>query len=539
MVIKTIRIILLFSLIFIYGNATPSNIQNHSPQLHFTQEEQDYLQQKKEILVCDFSEWMPYVGHNDSETFGIVYDYFQTFGSRIGKPIRFIRAAGTIDCAKNVAEGKVDAVASIDNVPNTYNNIISTDSYGKDFLALITEIKTPFITSMNSIENETLAVLKHYKNLHAYLLNAYPNLNLIYVDTIKEGFEKVAKGEIYGIINIYRVAAYNIRREYVGTLKINTKVGKLVATAHIGINTNNKILRNIFNKAIGSITREEKQLMIDRWMRAEQVVKYDYRLLGIIIILFFIIFFSLLSNQYRERRKQKELLSKQSKLAGMGTMINNIAHQWRQPLNRINSNIAVINAVLDSKNINNEILEKKISNIKNNTQYMSETIESFIHFFHPKKTSNSFLIEQMTQQTLDLLGSRLQGIEVNIKCKKDLTIETFENELQQVFLIILHNAVDHLESNTIEKPLIKILIKELNGNVLIMLEDNAKGIKEESIEKIFEPYYTTKFKSEGTGLGLYMAKILVESSMHGYLSAKNIKGGASFTITLPKGKKNA
>ena len=494
---------------------------------------------KKEILVCDFAEWMPYVGHNDSETFGIVYDYFQAFGSKIGIPVRFVRAPGTVDCAQKVAEGEADAVASIDNVPNTYKHIVSSESYGEDFLSLVTNIETPFITSIQSIEGESLAVLKHYKNLHAYLRKAYPNLKLIYVDTIKEGFEKVAKGEIYGIINIYRVAAYTIRREYVGVLKINTKVGQLITHAHIGLSSDNEILKNIFNKAIASLSYEEKQLMIDRWMRAEHIVDRNYKLLTGLIVIFLSILLFLLYRQYQERKRQKELLSKQAKLAGMGTMINNIAHQWRQPLHRINSNIAVMNTIMDSEKHDSEMFKKKMSNIKKNTKYMSDTIEDFIHFFHPNKVPETFLVEGMVSRSLDLMGSRIQGIGVDVACSNSIYIHAFENELQQVILIILHNAVDHFMDKNIKDPKINIIIKEVNNSVIIAIEDNGGGIVDMDIEKIFEPYYTTKFVNEGTGLGLYMAKMLVESSMNGHLRVYNTKQGAYFEIAIAKGESHA
>ena len=220
-------------------------------------------------------------------------------------------------------------------------------------------------------------------------------------------------------------------------------------------------------------------------------------------------------------------------------MINNIAHQWRQPLHRINSNIAVMNTILDSEKLDSKMFKKKMSNIKKNTKYMSDTIEDFIHFFHPNKVLETFIVEETVRKSLDLMGSRIQNIDMDVVYNKATYIHSFENELQQVILIILHNAVDHFMDKNIKDPKINIIIKEVNNSVIIAIEDNGGGIAEMDIEKIFEPYYTTKFVNDGTGLGLYMAKMLVESSMNGHLSVHNTKQGAYFEIALAKGKSHA
>ena len=509
-------------------------IKSDNVKIHFTQEEQDYLADKKEIIVCDHANWMPYVGHDDTHTFGILYDHYKAFESKIGVPIRFVRASGTAECAQKVSEGQADVVSTISNAPNIFVNIIPSNTYGQDFIALTTRLETPFVAKMTDLKGKPIGIFGQYKNLIAYLRKIYPSLLFQETDSTEDALNKVINGELYGFIDLYRVAAYTIQREHIGELKINTKVGQLVTKAHVGIRSDNTLLKNIFNKAIADLSMEEKTRMIDHWMRAKQVVKHDYVLEGQIVAIALLIILGLLYYHLKERHRQKVLLAQQAKLAGMGTMINNVAHQWRQPLNRINSNIAVINSILYSETFDRNLIESKMANIKNSTQYMSDTIEDFSNYFSPNKKQTRFILEESLKKALKLMGSRTKDIDITISSSKDVWINSYEKEFQQVILILLNNAIDNFESKLTTDPKIDIVIKERNEKVSLSIHDNGGGIKEQNIDRIFEPYYSTKFSNKGTGLGLYMAKMLIEGSMSGHLSVENRNYGAYFEIKLPK-----
>ena len=512
-------------------------IKNGSSKIHFTQEEQAYLAEKKEITVCDAAKWMPYVGHDEDQTFGIIVDHYKFFSSRIGVPMRFVRDEGLEACVKKVLAGEADVVSSIGS-PNTFVGLTPSDEYGQDFVALVTQLNTPFISDITALEGKVVGVFGQYKNLIAYLGKIYPSLELEKTDSSQDGLNKVARGEWFAFIDVYRVAAYAITREYVGELKINTKVYPLTLRAHVGVHKDNILLQSIFNKAIADLSAEEKTRMIDHWMRAKSVAKPNYVLLGQIIAISLLIILGLLYYHLKERHRQKLLLAQQAKLAGMGTMINNIAHQWRQPLARINSNITVLNSILDSDTDNHKILKTKIANIEDNTQYMSDTIEDFITFFHPDKKQTQFILQDTVAKALSLIESRTKDISISIVSDKDVWINSFEKEYKQVILIILNNAIDNFKSRSTEDPKIDINIKAFNGRVTLSIYDNGGGVKEKDRNRIFEPYYTTKFKSEGTGLGLYVAKMLIENSMGGYLRVKNSNDGAYFEIEVDQGDIN-
>ncbi len=241
-----------------------------------------------------------------------------------------------------------------------------------------------------------------------------------------------------------------------------------------------------------------------------------------------------------EEISQKNIFIKhQARLASMGEMINNIAHQWRQPLNRINSCAAVLSTLSDFSRAEREILECKIQSIEQNTKYMSDTIEDFANFFHPNKEQTRFALQDTIKKTLVLIASRIKKVDITVTSDETVWVYSYEKEYQQVILSILHNAIDNFESKAIVNPKIEIIIKFDKGDTWLCVQDNGSGIDDKDINRIFEPYYTTKFSAEGTGLGLYMAKMIVESSMGGYLGVENRDFGACFTIKIPRGEQDA
>ena len=506
-------------------------------KIELAQAEKSFLENKKEIIVCDYAEWMPYIGHNKGHTFGIVYDYYKAFEKRIGIPIRFVNMPDIPACVAMVAKGHADAVVSM-GTPNTFLEIALSEEFGEDFVALITRLKIPFIGNIKTLEGKKIGVVRHYKNMIAYLHQTYPALQFQMAASTKDGLDKVANGELDAFIDIYRIAAYNIQREHIGELKINTKVSPLIMRAHVGLRKEDVILKNIFNKAIASLSAEEKTRIINHWMRAKEVAKPDYRLIAEIIVAALLILLAFLYYHLRVRYHQKELLDRQAKLAGMGSMINNIAHQWRQPLSRINSNITVLKSLLDSDESQKETIRQKLDSIEENTQYMSDTIEAFMHFFAPGKPKSRCYISHCVHKALNLTGINDKDIEVTVNADKEISLYTYEEELIQVLLIILNNAVDNFKIKSAQNPKIEIQIKSTPERVILSIHDNGGGIAEKETDRIFEPYHTTKFEHEGAGLGLYMAKLLTENSMGGHLIAKNENGGAMFEIILPAGRTN-
>ena len=235
------------------------------------------------------------------------------------------------------------------------------------------------------------------------------------------------------------------------------------------------------------------------------------------------------SKQVEENRIKNEMLFHQAKLASMGEMINNIAHQWRQPLSSINSTVMVMDNILKKENIKNVLLENNLCDIELQTKYMSDTIENFRNFFQPNKQKEDFLLSQAVENTLKIIDTNFQKNKINVDLviDNDNKIKGYQGELIQVLITILNNSKDALLNSNIKD---KKIIINIEDNITI--EDNAGGIKIDTLEKIFEPYFTTKHPNQGTGIGLYMAKMIIESSLNGTIKVENEEKGARFTIAF-------
>lgn len=237
-----------------------------------------------------------------------------------------------------------------------------------------------------------------------------------------------------------------------------------------------------------------------------------------------------------ELKDKEELMIAQSRHAAMGEMISMIAHQWRQPISVVamSANNILMDVELDT--LEAEALKENAQDIINQTQYLSQTIEDFRNFFKPNKQKEIFYVKEVFKDAFSVIGKTLENNNINIleEYCSSCQINSFRKELLQVLINILKNAKEVLVQREIESRYIKIEESSFKDKVIIKISDNAGGIKEELLEKIFEPYFTTKNELEGTGLGLYMSKIIVEKHLLGKLKVYNKEEGACFEITLRK-----
>lgn len=229
-----------------------------------------------------------------------------------------------------------------------------------------------------------------------------------------------------------------------------------------------------------------------------------------------------LSYQINERKKeheaQKQLLIHQSKLAAIGEMLGNIAHQWRQPLTRL-SYIFMNIEYSEKQKVRSELVDEGTQQL----EFMSQTIDDFTNFYAPTKEKESFSVEHEVQNVLELIEPK--EINIILETKEDSILFNYKNEFKQVILNLIVNAKDVLRAREIENPQVSIVIDQK----ILTLCDNAGGIDLENIEKVFEPYFTTK--EQGLGIGLYMSKMIIEKNMGGRLSVENTAEGAKFTIS--------
>jgi len=246
-------------------------------------------------------------------------------------------------------------------------------------------------------------------------------------------------------------------------------------------------------------------------------------------------------------RKKDQVMFQQAKLASLGEMLQNIAHQWRQPLGALMMIIQGFETKFIAGKLDGEFIESRVNDAMLLAQNMSDTLEDFRTFFHPHKIHRRFDLESAIQKAVDLTKYQLAKEKINIALEQteEISIYGYENELTHILLNIINNAKDALIQSTQIHKSIRIYIKKTDTHAIISIIDNAGGIKDAIIGKIFEPYFTTKHKSVGTGIGLYMSKQIVEKHMSGKISCKNIqhkmgnRDGAleqcvMFTIEIPK-----
>ncbi len=249
-------------------------------------------------------------------------------------------------------------------------------------------------------------------------------------------------------------------------------------------------------------------------------------------------------NQTLEQRVQEEILKNkekqkmlfwQSRMASLGQMLANIAHQWRQPLTELSITMFNIKKSAKTNNIQkiDEYYKESLKTIEN----MSRTIDDFSNFFNPNKAKEKFFLDFAIDDALVITKKLLQkdNILINTRYEK---IEVFGvlNELSQVIINLIQNSSEAFIYNRVKEKNIDIIITKEDSFAIIKFKDNAKGASTDIIDKIFEPYFTTKHQNNGTGLGLFMSKMIIEKSLDGIIEVKNLVDGLQFDIKIPLGE---
>lgn len=669
--------------------------------LNLTQEQREYLKDKKELKLCVDPNWLPLEKIENNEHIGITSDFFKLISQMIETPIRLVETKEWTESLEKIKRRECDILSLAEKTPSREKYLNFTKPYFSAPLVIVTKVGVPFVDNLNSIKEKSLAIVRDY-SMEELLKNKYPGINLIEVKSIYEGLAYVQQDKVSGFLDNSLVINYEIQKNNMKDIAIT---GQFEDTYYLSIASRNDetILNEILEKTLLSIDSNTRTNLINKWKNIKYQVETDYKLVleilffGISIIVLFIYWNLKLKDEIRNKEiiqkklkqseekfrtlfdiapvlldafdddrkvilwnkecekvfgwsleeiqkeknpisllypdtliqkeifedfqnndgniykewhpitkdgkeiitrwaniqlpndeiihvgyditqqrknekivqekteqlkiakqqleelnsslenrieseinkntKQQIILMHQSKLAQMGEMVENIAHQWRQPLAQINSLVLLIDMELNKNKFTNSILESKLNEIEILTAYMSKTIDDFKNFFSPNKEKSIFKIQIAIQKALDIVKGtvHLYHIKININVEKDLECNGYLEELQQVILTILNNAIEALVLKKIPSGEIFIDAYKQDNNIVINIQDNALGIDIKYLNKVFEPYFTTKQKSQGTGLGLYMAKMIIENGLEGVLNVENKLNGACFTIKIPQG----
>ena len=521
--------------------------------------EKGYLTKKKSITMCVDPSRMPFEKIEDGKHIGIIADYMNLIQNKIKTPIVLVPTKTWSESLQKVKNKECDILSFAVNSLERQEYLNFTKPFFNLPLVIASDIHTPFIEDIEKIKNQKFGIVKGYA-YETILKVKYPNLQLVPVQNIEEGLELVKKGQIFGFIDNLATVGYHIQNDYIGQLKIS---GKFNEIWDLGIGTRNDepILNTIFEKVTNDISSNHLQQITNKWIPIEYQKEFDYKLLyellAVILVLtsIGIIFYrdyllKKLNAQLNEKIKieiekneeKNRILIQQSRMASMGEMLENIAHQWRQPLSTISVAASGMEIKKEFSTLSDKEFFEAIDHIKKSTQYLSNTIDDFRSFFSKNKKTSLIDISDTIEKSLELMGNSFLHHKINlVKNLKSIETTSLENELIQVLMNILVNAKDALRHTVSAEKYIFIDVEEKDNQIVIQVKDNAGGIDNDIIDKIFEPYFTTKHQFNGTGIGLYMSKLLMEKHLKGELTVKNVEytfmdnnyKGALFEVILP------
>jgi signal transduction histidine kinase len=535
-------------------------------KFYLTEQEKQYLKEKQTIHVCIDPNWMPFEKIEGSEYIGVSAEYMKFFSHKIKTPILLKATTSWSESLTKAQNRECDILSLTVKTQERESYMDYTSSYIDTPIVVATKMGVPFIEDLKYIEDKPLAVVKDYALLKI-LKKDYPNMNIVAVDSITDGLEKVQNGELFGYLDSSPVINYHIQKDYIGILSISGKF-KEVLKLHIATRNDEKLLHVIFQRLIQSIDSKTHQMLQNRWISVNYTVKVDYTLVYKILffsllIIFFIIYWNIRLkkeiqkrhlveqelkelNMTLESRVQKSveeihhkelLLQQQSRLAQMGEIINMIAHQWRQPLGATGAVIIAIQTKIRLKKFDDletfeHYLNEKFKTVFDYINLMTQTIDEFRNFFKKDRILECEDVSTLVRKSLHVIVPYFDTKEIKVvknleSCTK---IYLYQNEVIQVILNILKNADDAFDDSSCSDKKIYIRTYETKESVVIEICDNAGGISAEIQEKIFDPYFSTKAAKNGTGIGLYMSKIIIEEHHGGSMTLKNIDEGDGTTV---------
>jgi len=531
-------------------------IQNNSK---LTLKEKQYLKKKNILKMCIQKNFMPYERIENGSFQGIVAKYKDLFETKLNTKIKYIVAKDRAQSLLYLNENRCDMISLIGNTENREILMNFTLPYVNLPHVAISKKNKSFISNFKQLEN-TKVLTSNCNHLNKLVDQNYPFIEKTRMDNFREAFIKIDNGDAdFFIANIAEIV-HHMKYYYSNGIHISGILNEEFRHG-FGVNKDDRILLNILNKTIKNITKAEHDNIISEFTNLKYKEVIDYSFTIKIVLLFSVILMILLFFYKREmalknkitklnltledkiitevqkNREKDKYLFQQSKLASMGEMIVSIAHQWRQPLNRIilSSQIIDHEVTMNSSSTNNRIKDK-VLDINKNINYMSNTIDDYLNYFHPDKEKKVFYFSASIDNALELIQSRTNNVKINININKYYNIKGFENEFTQIILVILNNALDQKELTNQVDFYINITVKLSADTYVISICDNGGGIPLDIIDKIFEPYFSTKFRTEGIGIGLYMAKMIIEQSMHGKINVYSNEGVTTFKIELNKEK---
>jgi len=529
-----------------------------------TEEEKKYLASKKVITMCIDPDWMPYESIKQGKHIGISADYLTKISLLIHTPFTLLPTKSWSESLSRFKENQCDMLSLVAPTPNRLKEMSFTKPYLSSPLVIATTYDKSFISDLSKLKEKKVGLVRNYAGVEL-LTHKYLDIHFIEVDTLSEGLKKVENNELYAMIDTLTTLSYQIQNYFPKQLKISGQLQDELQLG-IGVQKTEPELLSILNKAIGTMKTDSSQHILNKWVKvrfekgessAEAFLKI---ILPVLLLAGLLIISHFIQRQYSKRlkkqvnlniealREKDEVLIQKQRMADMGEMLSMIAHQWRQPLGAINSTILGINIKIASGKYNLDqpadqqaflaYLNTKLTNITDYVNYLSSTTDDFRNFFNPNKSKELVNLSLPIENALHIVEKSLRdnGIELIQDIQIDPECSLYVNEIMQVLLNILKNSEYNFLEKHISSPKIHISTFERKKHYVISICDNGGGIPPTIAKKIFDPYFSTKNDKHGTGLGLYMSKIIIEDHHNGSLKMINKNEGACFELIFNKSK---
>ncbi len=536
-------------------------VSKKNSKLKLNAKEKGYLQKKAVIQYCIDPDWMPFEQIKDGKHIGMSAEYIGILQSKIGVPFSLVPTNSWSQSLQYIKDKKCDMLSLAMETKNRSGYLNFTTSYFSSPLVLATKNDKSFISDFHELDGKKIGISRDYASAE-FLKKRYAKVKFVEMDSTFDGLQQVVQGKIFGFVGSLTAVGYQIQKEFPIELKIAARFNEKLHLS-LAVRSDEIELFDILDKTIATINNKQVDEIKNHWIS----IKYDqgfdkqlfwYVIIPLVSLALFSVFRQFILRRYNKKLEEKvlkkveelrekdELLFQKYRMAAMGEMLSMIAHQWRQPLGAISSAIMSVDVKLASGKFDLEdrdsrdkfmvYLEKKHNSINDYVHYLSETTDDFRNFFNPNRDKEETALTKPIVNALNILQNFLE--KHNIKLIKDFQIDNsyllYQNEIMQVIISMLKNSEENFSANKTVDPIITLRTYKEDNYYVISICDNGGGVADDIKDKIFEPYFSTKKAKNGTGLGLYMSKIMIEDHHMGSLSIENSDEGACFYIKFEK-----
>lgn len=497
----------------------------------------------KSINYCVDPNWMPYEKiDKNGKHIGMSSDYINLISKKLNIEFNLIPTKTWTQTLDKIKSKQCDLIPTIMKTKDRSEYLDFTSEYIYVPLVLASKNDANFINSILDIEDKRIAIPKGYA-FYEILKNKYPQLKLIEVDNIDVGLDMVLSDDVYAYVGTLATIGHKLQTKYPGEIRIISKLDETWDLS-IGVRKDLDEIKELINTELNLISDEIKREIFNKWVSVKYKSGIDYEIFYYILISFLVVIsFVLYKNiLIRKHNKQlEEVLIEKTRLAQIGEMIDSIAHQWKQPLNLI----SIKNTELKYKNqighelLNSEYIDEVTNDIDDQVILLSETADEFRKFFRKDLKKENTNLVRVIDTVLNLNKDifRVNEITVNFNNKNAFFCEIIPAEFKHVLLNLFANSKDAFIDNKIENRYINISIIQKDSYIELLIKDNAGGIPKNIISNIFDAHFTTKKKSKGTGIGLYMTQQIVQKidgsiNVENYVDKNN--KGVIFSIKISR-----